>query len=1541
MRTDFLPDAERYLKTRRKRKRWYQVLSGLAAVVVFCTVYALILPAITMEKPCPLPEHSHSDSCYRQITVTAQTVPTCSMELHQHSEACYNETGQLICGYADLVVHQHDDRCYNEDGTLWCPLEEHSEHQHEDSCYAKVHQHTPDCYRQVPDFEQLLCTEHEHSDSCWDETSVLICEESESENKHQHDETCWDENNSLICEQGENSESENSHQHGDTCRETQSVLVCGYDSQHQHDDSCYASTDELICDYNNETNSQETVDAETESENESETAEKEDENSENTLGELLCEQAEICLHEHDEGCFDEQGTLTCEKVQILAHQHDDSCFVTEESPVDTSTLTCTNSGAEHEHGPRCYGSWELICQLAEHTHDETCSPSHITYLCGKVQHLHDASCQNEAGELICGKEEHEHTLLCPSVSGAAIYLCSQEQHQHDDSCKNENGELICGKEEHLHLLRCVAEEDDCFRIENVIALIDAMPDEEALSTQLAAVEDDEEAYNALFAELALHARTVYAYYEDLGAELQRFISNRDKLMNQSWLWSAETLEVKDSISVYQVNAYKDALTTMIHSKTVGEWKLGMHFTNWDAIYVEKHTDGKLYVKEYEKKGKEKDDSPVPEGGFILLIYDTTVNVSVGDEVLVDFDYLKAEGAQTSKAYGTVSFGSNLKPKEEKSNDVTELELKHLADTRNWIEINLYDYGDNINEPYKQNKNLPGFQQENGTTGLSASTSSLISGHFNFGNNITADLAAGINGVTNGNNKPSPINTVTYAANRPTSNAMKSTLGADGYPVLKSGESLAYLFGGEYNGTTYAQKMNSQSVNYLFKYDDHTGEYSFNSRENHAQFNSADDTFSIYNEIITPNFMMYPFGNFMPFNDIVHDSAQSSTINRAYLQSIADSALVKYYNNHQSEYQTLSTQLNQFIRLMGNNFTAADCINGYFGKELPNVTKFTDDDLSHIYTIDYDEPTDFYFGMEIKMKFMQPKDGLTGKNRDLPMQFFFTGDDDVWVYIDNTLFLDLSGVHRHVGGMIDFEKGRVYYYELDPAIGDVNIQKPYKTVKFSELVDSSLLNSQGTFEDYSQHSFNFYYMERGSGSGVCRMNFNFPILKDNTISIGKELSVNGNDSLASLLGNPDFYFQVWKEGGKELYIPAGTEYEILNFNGSVIGQGVTDEHGIITLKANQVATFPVPENQGDFFVRELLDPAVFAQYGEITVGGQSTTTDHNVTVGSNTFTGVNSPLTDISDGSTLFRFDNQVDLKKLGTLDITKTLTGTPTSDKFTFKVCMDGTPLPVNSTYLVGSETRTVSTEGLIELAPNETASISNVIAGTQFTVQEQTASSLGYIASYYVDGTYEGHTQADGTIAVESHVKVVVNNTLGGTDLTIPVQKTLLSPDGETHSYDIQLVQVSDQSGTQEVEKGEKQSLTFELTTEPVNKTFTLSYPKIPPEETQTYYYKVSEIAKADDTLTIYDSGSYVLQVQVSNVNGAAIASIVSVWKDGNPFTLSNESPLAFTNQIRRYELPSTGGSGTLCYTTGGTLLLITAAALLLYRYKRSKQII
>ena len=374
MRQDVLRNAEKYTKVHKRKRLWHRVVTVLAGVVVFCTTYALILPAITLEKQCDIPEHTHTDACYAQVTSVEKRVPVCSaqtLEIHQHTADCYDANGNLTCGYANFVVHSHDSRCYDETGNFWCPLPEIKAHQHTADCYVlpEGHAHAEGCYTSVQG--NLICGEHVHTDACYTETTALTCGLEESEG-HQHNESCQNENGEIGC----GIEASEGHHHSDSCYETRRELNCGFESNHQHSDGCYEWEQVLSCDL--PTDAQPV---------------------------LVCTKREIVLHRHTPDCFDAGGNLICGQTQILEHQHSDACFEAVAEPVDTG---------------------ELVCEQEEHTHSEACTQNEQeeTVFCGKDAHTHGETCWND-GELVCGTEEHTHSLACYADPGADVETAEQ------------------------------------------------------------------------------------------------------------------------------------------------------------------------------------------------------------------------------------------------------------------------------------------------------------------------------------------------------------------------------------------------------------------------------------------------------------------------------------------------------------------------------------------------------------------------------------------------------------------------------------------------------------------------------------------------------------------------------------------------------------------------------------------------------------------------------------------------------------------------------------------------------------------------------------------------------------------------------------------------------------------------------------------------------------------------------------------------------------------------------------------------------------
>ena len=305
-------DLEETMKKRRNRKRWQKVVTALCALAVFCTTYALILPAITLEKGCPIPEHTHGPECYTQVTVRQETTLSCAAQIHRHTDSCYDEHHNLVCGYADFLVHAHEECCYDGSGNLRCTLPEVKAHSHDEGCYAPGHSHGADCYTQVQG--PLICDKHVHTESCWAETQETVCGQEESPD----------------------------HTHGEECYRVIRAQTCGEEGDHTHGEECYAWEQKLTC-------------------------------TQEETPVLVCRKPEIILHRHTGNCYDENGQQVCGMLQVLQHQHGEECFVTQEIPVDTDELTCADE--THEHGPQCYGQWQLVCPLEEHTHDDRCTPA--------------------------------------------------------------------------------------------------------------------------------------------------------------------------------------------------------------------------------------------------------------------------------------------------------------------------------------------------------------------------------------------------------------------------------------------------------------------------------------------------------------------------------------------------------------------------------------------------------------------------------------------------------------------------------------------------------------------------------------------------------------------------------------------------------------------------------------------------------------------------------------------------------------------------------------------------------------------------------------------------------------------------------------------------------------------------------------------------------------------------------------------------------------------------------------------------------------
>lgn len=139
----------------------------------------------------------------------------------------------------------------------------------------------------------------------------------------------------------------------------------------------------------------------------------------------------------------------------------------------------------------------------------------------------------------------------------------------------------------------------------------------------------------------------------------------------------------------------------------------------------------------------------------------------------------------------------------------------------------------------------------------------------------------------------------------------------------------------------------------------------------------------------------------------------------------------------------------------------------------------------------------HFGMSMTTEFVQPAGGKTTDNKD--MVFEFSGDDDVWVYIDGVLVGDLGGIHEKATLDINFATGVVRVGHIDGANGSPKYF-PDTTIKAmfqAAGVDTSNFRDD-TFRDSSKHKLSFFYLERGAGASNMKLKFNLTTLPSSEV-----------------------------------------------------------------------------------------------------------------------------------------------------------------------------------------------------------------------------------------------------------------------------------------------------------------------------------------------------------------------------------------------------------------------------------------------------------
>lgn len=278
---------------------------------------------------------------------------------------------------------------------------------------------------------------------------------------------------------------------------------------------------------------------------------------------------------------------------------------------------------------------------------------------------------------------------------------------------------------------------------------------------------------------------------------------------------------------------------------------------------------------------------------------------------------------------------------------------------------------------------------------------------------------------------------------------------------KYNESLAYLFDPE-NTENSDYKKAVADVKGLFQMDNE-GYYYYDSQKNFAELNEAAKQITLYDEpwkvaasVDVDNATTDAKGQFFPFNDWSTLFSEDPTVENGVTQ------------DHYS--------------FRGQNSAT-------------------------------DYPMNHYFGMTVETEFQQPIDGYInqGKNR-IPMTFTFSGDDDVWIFIDDVLVGDLGGLHNPVSISINFATGEIVYTAIDAPGGETVFRKD----KLKDMFDNASKTrgidqawNGDTFANGSIHTLKFFYLERGNDVSNCSLRFNtLPAAKDSIRKVDENGAVLG-------------------------------------------------------------------------------------------------------------------------------------------------------------------------------------------------------------------------------------------------------------------------------------------------------------------------------------------------------------------------------------------------------------------------------------------------
>ncbi len=498
------------------------------------------------------------------------------------------------------------------------------------------------------------------------------------------------------------------------------------------------------------------------------------------------------------------------------------------------------------------------------------------------------------------------------------------------------------------------------------------------------------------------------------------------------------------------------------------------------------------------------------------------------------------------------------------------------------------------------------------------------------------------------------------------------------------------------------------------------------------------------------------------------------------------------------------------------------------------------------TADKGDTYNFGFGLKTEFKFKLNSSGTVAVDdtHSVPIIFEFTGDDDLWIFIDGKLALDVGGDHAKVTGSLNFRDLTATVSAVKKSVGNSGVTEGAVTSSF-ELTGGKA----------GEHTMTIFYIERGMFESNLMLKFNFP--DENKLTIEKQIDTTDVDSrFADLVDDGSFSYTVktlathygtWsgKEAtgfinqkdikdfgtatGTDLACAEGAKYTVYNSSTEAsVSTGTLPSTGELTLEAGRYAEFKDQFRKGSYlYIKEEMTDAQSKLYScTYTVYGADGTPVTSMSTGDYVTNGSVTSLQNVS-GTTVN--DGRSENKRLefqessGDNAYQRTASATRPTEALLFRSYSDpdatagetelkivftnivkvgtlkvyyrqaegsidltGTTLfDINFTDVGGANLGTVAVTS-DSLAKDGSYTVSGIPAGTSYTITEGTATDGSRLVK--VDSE-AGATSASGTISVGVTSQHTFYNFLKETESSLTITKTVSGSMGnKAYAYEFTL---------------------------------------------------------------------------------------------------------------------------------------------------------